>query len=69
MPPARSKMICRSDVPMGTSTSPAFFTRPATAKTLVPLLSPVPMAGNQSAPLSMITGILAQVSTLFMSVG
>ena len=38
-------------VPMGTSTSPGFFTRPAREKTLVPLLFSVPMAANHSAPL------------------
>ena len=59
-------MIWRSGVPMGTSTSPVFFTLPAREKTLVPLLFSVPMAANHSAPLSMITGTLAQVSTLLM---
>ena len=59
-------MIWRSGVPMGTSTIPGFFTLPATEKTLVPLLFSVPMAANHSAPLAMITGTLAQVSTLLM---
>ncbi len=62
-------MIWRSGVPMGTSTIPGFFTPPATEKTLVPLLFSVPMAANHSAPLAMITGTLAQVSTLLMIVG
>ena len=54
---------------MGTSTSPVFFTLPTSEKTLVPLLFSVPSEANQSAPLRMIWGMLAQVSTLFNSDG
>ena len=43
MPPPISKMISRSVIPIGTSISPVFCTRPASAKTLVPLLFSVPM--------------------------
>ena len=42
---------------------------PARAKTLVPLLVPVPMARYQSPPLRMMGATLASVSTLLISVG
>ena len=69
MPPPRSKIIWRRVVPMGTSTRPVLFTLPTREKTLVPLLFSVPMAAYHSAPVVMIAGTLAQVSTLLMIVG
>ena len=69
MPPPISKMISRSVMPIGTSIRPVFSTRPASAKTLVPLLFSVPMPANQSAPWRMIGAMLAKVSTLLMRVG
>ena len=54
---------------MGTSMRPAFFTLPAMAKVLVPLLFSVPMPANQSAPFRKICGMLARVSTLLTEVG
>ena len=59
-----SKMISRSVMPIGTSTSPVLRTLPTREKTFVPLLPSVPMLRNQSTPLLMISGTLAQVSTL-----
>ena len=48
-------------MPIGTSTRPVLTTRPARAKTLVPLLllSVAPMLEYDSAPLRMIQGTLA----------
>ncbi len=69
MPPPISKMISRSVVPMGTSMRPELFTLPVSAKTLVPFVVAVPILLNQSAPLLMMTGMLARVSTLLMTVG
>ena len=43
-------------MPIGTSISPVLTTRPARAKTFVPLLVSVPMPANQSPPLRMIGG-------------
>ena len=54
---------------MGTSTSPALHTLPTSENTLVPGESSVPIPRNQSAPLSMIRGTFAKVSTLLMIVG
>ena len=54
---------------MGTSMRPVFTIRPASAKTLVPLLVAVPMPANQSPPLRMMGAMLAKLSTLLMSVG
>ena len=68
-PPPISSTICRRVVPIGTSTRPVLRILPARAKTLVPLLFSVPMPANQSAPLRMIGGTLAKVSTLLISVG
>ena len=64
-----SKTISRRVMPIGTSTRPVLSTRPASAKTLVPLLFSVPMPANQSPPLRMIGATLAKVSTLLISVG
>ena len=68
-PPPISDTTSRRLIPMGTSTRPVFCTFPTSAKILVPLLFSVPMELNQSAPLLMITGTLAHVSTLLMFVG
>ena len=68
-PPPMSKMISRSVMPMGTSTSPVLLTLPTRLKTLVPFEPSVPMEANQSAPRSMMAGTLAQVSTLLSVVG
>ena len=54
---------------MGTSIRPTLVILPARAKTLVPLLVAVPMEENQSAPLTMMAGMLAKVSTLLTMVG
>ena len=69
IPPPMSNTISRSVVPIGTSMSPVLTTRPASAKTFVPLLVAVPIEANQSPPLRMIGATLANVSTLLMSVG
>src|SRR3989339_275064 len=69
MPPPMVKMISRRVVPMGTSTSPVLVILPTREKILVPLLDSVPMEVNQSAPLLMIMGTLAQVSTLLRTDG
>ena len=54
---------------MGISTRPVFFTAPARAKTLVPLLFAVPMDAYHDAPFRMIEGIAAYVSTLLRRLG
>ena len=54
---------------MGTSTRPVLVILPTSEKILVPLLRSVPILVNQSAPLLMIRGTLAQVSTLFKTLG
>ena len=69
MPPPISSTISRRVVPIGISTRPVLLILPTRQKTLVPLLRSVPMPANQSAPLRMMRGILAQVSTLFRMVG
>ena len=51
-PPPISSTICRSVVPIGTSTRPVLRILPASAKTFVPLLFSVPIAANQSAPVA-----------------
>ncbi len=56
-------------MPIGTSTKPVFLILPTSEKTLVPVLPAVPTLAYSAAPLLMITGIFAQVSTLFMHVG
>src|SRR5208283_2848524 len=68
-PPPILSTIFRKGVPIGTSIRPVLLILPANAKTLVPLLFSVPIPANQSAPLRMIGGTLAKVSTLLMSVG
>ncbi len=77
IPPPTSSMISRKVIPMGTSTRPVLRISPTKEKTLVPeepfqgfsLTSPLPMEANHWAPFWIITGILAQVSTLFNIVG
>ena len=69
MPPPMPYTMSRSDVPIGTSTRPVLTTRPASAKTFVPLLFSVPMPANHAAPLRMIGATFAKVSTLLISVG
>ncbi len=59
MPPPMSKISSPSCMPMGISTRPVFFTAPARANTLVPLLFAVPMEAYQEAPFRMIEGIAA----------
>src|SRR5262245_18233972 len=68
-PPPNSSTISRKVMPIGTSLGPVLRPLPAIAKTLVPLLFSVPIAANHSAPLRMIAGMLANVSTLLISVG
>src|SRR4030042_3976707 len=69
MPPPMSKTISRRLMPMGTSTRPVLRISPTRGKTLVPLQLSVPTEANQAAPLLMMCGTLAQVSTLLMLVG
>src|SRR5215208_2973464 len=61
--------MVRSDVPIGTSTTPLSTTLPDRETSLVPLLPSVPMLAYQSAPRLMICGTLAQVSTLLRLLG
>ena len=69
IPPPISKTILRSVVPIGTSTRPVLLILPTSEKIFVPLLPAVPMEAYQSAPLLMMNGTLAQVSTLLRFVG
>src|SRR5659263_42303 len=62
-------MISLSVVPIGTSTRPTLLILPARAKTLVPLDVFVPIELNQSAPLFIMAGTQAKVSTLLTLVG
>ncbi|MBA7664545.1 hypothetical protein ES703_72606 [subsurface metagenome] len=62
-------MIWDNGVPIGTSTSPLLAIFPVRANTAVPLLFSVPIPENQSAPLSIITGIEASVFTLLILEG
>ena len=62
-------MISRRVVPIGTSIRPECLTLPVSAKTFVPLEVAVPILPNHSPPLRMMTGMLASVSTLLMTVG
>ncbi len=59
MPPPMSKTSSPSGMPMGISTRPVFFTAPARANTLVPLLFAVPIEAYHAAPFRMITGMAA----------
>src|SRR4030065_2897907 len=62
-------MISLSVIPMGTSTRPVLLILPTKENIFVPLLPSVPRVRYQSAPLLIINGTLAQVSTLFRSLG
>ena len=64
-----SKIICRSVVPSGTSTSPGRFTLPTKAKVLVPLLCSGAVLGEPVGPVFRIIAAQARVSTLLMTVG
>ncbi len=69
IPPPISKITSFSVIPIGTSTKPVLLILPTRENILVPLLPFVPICENQSAPLSVIIGMLAHVSTLFILVG
>ena len=69
MPPPMSYTTSRIVVPMGTSIRPVLTTLPVRAKAFVPELPSVPTDLNQSAPFLMMSGTLANVSTLFRQVG
>ena len=69
MPPPISKTMSRRLTPIGTSMRPVLATRPARAKTFVPLPLRVPIAWYQAAPLRTMAGMFARVSTLLISVG
>ena len=69
MPPPISYTTSRIVVPMGTSIRPVLTTLPVRAKAFVPELPSVPTDLNQSAPFLMMSGTLANVSTLFRQVG
>src|SRR5436305_710575 len=56
-------------MPIGTSTRPVLLILPTSENTAVPLLRSVPIDEYQPDPLLMITGTLAQVFTLLMTVG
>src|SRR4030067_206109 len=62
-------MISLRLIPMGTSTRPVLLMLPTREKILVPLLPLVPMLEYHSAPLLIINGTLAQVSTLLRLLG
>src|SRR6478736_2768943 len=68
-PPPISSTICRNGIPIGTSMRPLLVILPVSAKTFVPLLFSVPKLAYHSAPLLMMGAMLANVSTLLMSVG
>src|SRR5215207_5902618 len=69
MPPATSKMISRSVMPIGTSIRPGLTTLPPTAKVFVPLDFSVPMLAYQAAQFKMICGTFEYVSTLLLLLG
>ena len=69
IPPPISYIISLKVVPIGTSTRPTLLILPARAKTLVPLDVFVPIELYHSAPLFIIAGIFAKVSTLLTQVG
>ena len=69
MPPPISYTTSRIVVPMGTSIRPVLTTLPVRAKAFVPELPSVPTDLNQSAPFLIMSGTLANVSTLFRQVG
>src|SRR5512138_1393531 len=69
MPPPIFSTMSLTVTPMGTSTRPVLVIFPTREKILVPVLPLVPNWVNQSAPLVMIWGTLAQVSTLLRTLG
>ena len=69
MPPPILYMTSLRGIPSGTSQRPPFFILPASANTLVPLLSPSPNSANLSPPFLIIHATLAKVSTLLIFVG
>src|SRR3989338_9412959 len=69
IPPPISKTISLMVIPIGTSIKPVFLTFPVSAKIFVPLLFSVPIFEYHFAPLLMMMGTLANVSTLFKQVG
>jgi hypothetical protein len=68
-PPPMSWMTSRNGVPIITSPTPWWRTRPVTVHTMVPGDFSVPWVRNQAAPRAMMAGTLARVSTLSTSVG
>ena len=68
-PPPISETRSRSEMPKGTSTSPAFLTAPSSEKIVVPGVRGVPMLVYHAAPRVTIGATLAQVFTLFTTVG
>jgi len=62
-------MISLRVIPIGTSTKPVLFIFPTSENIFVPLLFSVPIFEYHFAPLEIISGMLAHVSTLFMFVG
>ena len=69
MPPPISNITFLREVPIGTSIRPVFEMLPVRAKAFVPGEFSGPMLLNHFAPLLMITGTLASVSTLLRTVG
>src|SRR5215217_9668553 len=59
----------RRVIPIGTSITPLKLTLPMIVNTFVPGLDDVPNERYHSAPLRMIAGMFASVSTLLTSVG
>ena len=68
-PPPMSNTIWRRVRPIGTSISPVLTTAPVRANTFVPLSAPCRSSSAIARPAVMTAGMLANVSTLFMSVG
>ncbi len=69
MPPPIPNTISRSVIPIGTSTRPVLLILPTSEKIFVPVLPGVPIEAYHSAPLTMIGGTFAHVSTLLRQVG
>ena len=69
MPPPMSKITSLKVVPIGTSIRPVFTIFPVKANAFVPGLFSGPIVLYQSAPLFIIKGTFAYVSTLFKTVG
>ena len=69
IPPPISKITSLKVVPIGTSINPVFSMFPVIAKAFVPGLFSVPIVLYHSAPLAIIGGTLAKVSTLLSTVG